>query len=186
MAETPIPQNLSSELSKARTTPDVLKKAPIHWERVKKVDAALDKIPDIYKLGGKVTTDSEQIDANDIRKGTKIKVGNEQETNLVDYVLQDEQIRVMLQEGMRLNILSEQDIVNMGIDYKNFQKGDKAGLKTPTLDRLQKSEAIALVLNKLAESSPRTATNYLERTSELILDTKKVWPLDSTFDNLDL
>src|SRR3990167_2194568 len=154
MAETPIPQNISSELSKARTTPDVLKKAPIHWERVKKVDAALDKIPDIYKL--------------------------------VDYVLQDEQIRVMLQEGMRLNILSEQDIVNMGIDYKNFQKGDKAGLKTPTLDRLQKSEAIALVLNKLAESSPRTATNYLERTSELILDTKKVWPLDSTFDNLDL
>ena len=188
MAETPIPQNLSSELSKARTTPDVLKKAPIHWERVKKVDAALDKIPDIYKLGGKVTTDSEQIDANDIRKGTKIKVGNEQETNLVDYVLQDEQIRVMLQEGMRLNILSEQDIVNMGIDYKNFQKGDKAGLKMPALDRLQKSETMALILNRLAESSPRTATLYLTRASELMLDPKKIELLNEkgTFTNKTL
>lgn len=172
MAETPVPQNLSSELSKAAKVPDVLKKAPIQWERVKKADAALDKIPDIYKLGGKVTTDSEQIDANNIRKATRIKAGNEQETNLVDYVVQDEQLRVMLQEGMRLNILSEQDVTNMGIDYKNFQKGDRAGLGTPALDRLQKSEAIALILNKLAESSPKTATLYLTRASELIFTDK--------------
>src|SRR3989344_1001860 len=188
MAETPVPQNLSSELAKSAKTPDVLKRAPIQWERVKRADAALDHIPEIPELGGKITSESKQVDADVLRKATKLKVGNEQETNLVDYVLQDEQLRVMLQEGMRLNILSEQDIVNMGIDYKNFQKGDKAGLKTPVLDRLQKSETMALILNRLAESSPRTATLYLTRASELMLDPKKIELLNEkgTFTNKTL
>lgn len=187
--ETPaIPQDLSSNLAKG-TLPDVIAKSNINWTTVKKVDHAFDTIPPIKARGAELVVDKDNFPSPDnMREATKIKVG-EKETNLVDHVLQDEQLRIILQEGMRLNILNEADFKNMGLEPKNFQKGETANLKIPGLNRLQKSEAISLVLQRLGESNSKTTSLFLDEASKLVLNTKNVKLLNEvggTLDNQDL
>jgi len=174
MAEAPVPVDLSSNLAKAGTLPDVLKKSTIDWNRVKKVDGAFDTVPTIKARGAELTLDKDNFpNADKMRKGTEISVGDSK-TNLVDHVLQDEQLRVILQEGMRLNVLNEADFKGMGLEPKNFQKGEVAGLQIPGLNRLQKSEAISLILHRLGESNSRTTSQFLDEASKLILNPKDV------------
>lgn len=174
MPEAPVPVDLSSNLAKAGRLPDVLKNSTIDWNRVKKVDGAFDTVPTIKARGAELTLDKDNFpNADKMRKGTEISVGDNR-TNLVDHVLQDEQLRVMLQEGMRLNILNESDFKGMGLEPKNFQKGETAGLQIPGLSRLQKSEAISLILHRLGESNSRTTSQFLDEASKLILNPKDV------------
>ena len=173
-AATAIPQGLSSDLAKASTLPDVLKKSTINWNAVKKVDDAFDTIPTIKARGAELIIDKDNFPNPDkMREGTQISVGDKK-TNLVDYVLQDEQLRVILQEGMRLNILNESDFKGMGLEPKNFQKGEVAGLQIPGLNGLQKSEAISLILHRLGESNPKTTSQFLDEASKLVLNPKDV------------
>jgi len=187
-APPPVPQNISSELAKAAVLPEVLKNAPIAWERVRKVDGMLDKIPEINARGGKIEVDK-QVDAEKMRKSTKIKVG-EKDTNLVDYVTDDEQLRIMLQEGIRLNsgIITEQDLQDMHLVPKNFQRGEKAGLELPPLrSRLQKAEVISLILHRLGKANSTTTSQYLDEVSKLMFDRKKVdFQRKGVFSNLTL
>ncbi|MFA6532409.1 MAG: hypothetical protein WCT22_00250 [Patescibacteria group bacterium] len=186
-AQAPIPQALSSEVAKAAVLPDVLKHAPIDWNRVKKVDQGLDNIPEIHARGAVIKVE-EQADANDMRDGTKIKVG-EKETNLVDHVLQDEQLRVLMQEGMRLGIVTEADFKAIGVGPEMYLKGEKTGLKIPELDRLQKAEAINFLLSGLGNRNDRTSSLFLDEASKLILNPKDVKLLNEVggvLDNQDL
>lgn len=186
VGETPVPQNLSSEVAKAGVVPDVLKRAQIDWNRVKKIDAGLDKIPEIHARGALIRVD-EQPDAEGMRKATQLKVADHEDTNLVDYVKQDEQLRVLLQEGMRLGVVSEASFKEVGIDPKVYMSGEKAGLQIPKLDSLQKADAINLILSGLGQSNDRTSTQFLDEASKLILDAKKVTLKNSgTLSNLTL
>ena len=172
MPEAPVPQALSSELAKAATLPDVLKHSTIDWVKVKKVDGMLDKIPEINTRGAKIEV-NEQVDAEKMRSATKIKAG-EKETNLVDFVTADEQLRIMLQEGQRLGLIKEQDFIDIGVKPELYKKGKTDELRLPTLGRLQKAEAISLILHRLGESNSLTTTKYLNEASKLMLDSNKV------------
>lgn len=172
MPEAPVPQNLSSEVAKAAVLPDVLKHSTVDWVKVKKVDGMLDKIPEINTRGAKIEV-NEQVDAEKMRSATKIKAG-EKETNLVDFVTADEQLRIMLQEGQRLGLIKEQDFIDIGVKPELYKKGKTDELRLPTLGRLQKAEAISLILHRLGEANSSTTTMYLDQASNLMLDSKKV------------
>lgn len=169
--------------------PDALKK--VDFARAKKVDDLLNKIPQIDARGAVIEGKPDFDDANTLRESGKIKVGKK-ETNIIDYVSADEQIRTLLQEGMRLNVVDEADFKDMGIDILRFTKGLENKLEMlgrgEVLTNIQKAEAIGKILNKASLRGPNTMKLFLDRMNQKIILDPKVSLLGegAVLDNQDL
>lgn len=154
--------------------PDALKK--VDFVRAKKVDDLLNKIPQIDARGAVIEGKPDFDDASTLRESGKIKVGKK-DTNIVDYVSADEQIRTMLQEGMSLGVIEQADFKDMGIDIFKFNTGFNNKLEMlgrgEVLSNIQKAEAIGKLLSKAALRGSSTMKLFLDRINEkIILDPK--------------
>lgn len=169
--------------------PDALKK--VDFARAKKVDDMLSKIPQIDARGAVIEGKPDFDDASTLRESGKIQV-EKQKTNIIDYVSADEQIRTLLQEGMRLGVVEQADFKDMGIDILRFTTGLENKLEMlgrgEVLTNIQKAEAIGKILSKAALRGSGTMKSFLDKmVGKIILD-PKVRPLGegAATDNLDL
>ncbi len=174
----PIPQGLMDRLTKPNTPiPDSLKDVPI--STLRRFNSAMDKLnnsPVIkvrggeVKVRGKFTVD----DAKDRLAFTSHKEGQEK-SNLVDYVMSKPVIETMLQEAFRTGVVTEGDLYAIGIHADRLKVGDgeKIELKLPEkFKRMDKAEAVGLVVSKLAEISgdnPHRATVFLDYLQTKVL-----------------
>ena len=169
--------------------PDALKK--VDFARVKKVDDLLSKIPQIDARGAVIEGKPDFDDASILRESGKIEVGKKK-TNIIDYVSGDEQIRVLLQEGMRLGVVEQSDFKDMGIDILRFTTGLENKLEMlgrgEVLSNIQKAGAIGKILSKAGLRGDGTMKLFLDRMMEKIITDPKVRPLGegAAIDNLDL
>lgn len=169
--------------------PDALKK--VDFARVKKVDDLLSKIPQIDARGAVIEGKPDFDDASALRESGKIQVGKKN-TDIIDYVSADEQVKTMLQEGMRLGVVEQADFKDMGIDILRFTTGLDNKLEMlgrgEVLSNIQKAEAIGKILNKAALRGSSTMKLFLDRMNQRIIIDPKVRLLGegAVLDNQDL
>jgi hypothetical protein len=204
VASQPIPAELTNKLAQLSKTgvlgaPEVMHGGRfINWAEVKKVDDQLDNFSSFKARGAEIKgpkakekTAEEQLenwgtelkpklnqpDAQQLREVTKIKVTSgdqSQETNLVDHLLKDEQIKTILLEGIQLGVVTEQDFKFMGVKLNQYKSADTVDLALPPLTRMQKAETISTILNKLGERNPQTLSLFADRINDVILGDKNV------------
>ena len=178
---------------KATNVPELVKGAPIDWQKVKDLDNNLDNLPIIVARKAEIAP-KQFFSPDELRQDTKMKLKGK-EHNLYDYASHPDQIRTMLQEGLRLGVISQTDFEERGIHAYIFRQGANEPIKLnlPELNKLQKADLITLLLLKVDKSNAETGNLFLDRLSSLIIDPKKVVSMHggegekgASFSNLDL
>lgn len=178
---------------KATNVPELVKGAPVDWQKVKNLDNNLDNLPIIVARKAEIAP-KQFFSPDELRQDTKMKLKGE-ENNLYDYASHPDQIKTMLQEGLRLGVINQADFEERGIHAYIFRQGANEPIKLnlPELNKLQKADLITLLLLKVDKSNAETGNLFLDRLSSLIIDPKKVVSMHggegekgASFSNLDL
>ena len=178
---------------KASNVPELVKGAPIDWQKVKDLDSNLDNLPIIVARKAEIAP-KQYFSPEELRQDTKMKLKGK-EHNLYDYASHPDQIQTMLQEGLRLGVIKQADFEERGINANIFRDGaeELVKLTLPELTKLQKADLITLLLLKVDKSQAQTGNLFLDRLAGLIIDPQKVVSMHggeenkgASFSNLDL